>query len=384
MLYFDYCATTPPFPEAIQALHDAMLRVYGNPSSLHRFGVQAEKLLEEARTAIARQLALTDQHRILFTSGGTESNNLAIFGTSAACEGRGKHLITTSIEHDSVLGAFERLAGQGFTLTILPVDSEGIVDPDMVRRALRKDTILVSVMHANNETGSLQPIEEIGHVVREHSSARFHVDAVQSVGHVDPPISYGRSELVDLMSVSAHKHKGPKGAGLLIARERLPLEPMFAGGGQEDGLRSGTQNAPTAASLAKALRLTLERTRKHPNTLQRYRSRILACLEELGTWVINTPLDSDKASPHIVNASLAGMKGEVLVHALEQEGIAVSTRSACSSAKEEPSRVLTAMGLPRELALSSIRISFSLDHTDDEIDQLCKAIMNVTRRFQHV
>nr|WP_207952298.1 cysteine desulfurase family protein [Paenibacillus turpanensis] len=381
MKYFDYSATTPPFPEVANAVKDAMLQLYGNPSSLHKLGVQAERLLEQARDAIAGQLKLPEGYRVIFTSGGTESNNLAIKGAAfAAMEaGRGKHVITTAVEHASVLESFTQLKERfGFELTVLPVDHHGRVSPVEVAAALQKDTVLVSVMHVNNEVGAIQPIDEIGKIVKAAGRALFHVDAVQSVAAGGLSLSGG---CIDMLSMSAHKCKGPKGIGLLAMKEHVQLLPLLSGGGQEFGLRSGTEQPAAAAGFAKALRLSAERTEREPDLLMRYHGLVTECIRKLPNLILNGGEAGEAFSPHIINFSFPGMKSEVIVHALEEEGIAVSTRSACSSGEDKASHVLAAMGVGEARAKSSIRISVSHDHTMEDMEHLCRALENVSRRF---
>ncbi|MEF3304660.1 cysteine desulfurase family protein [Paenibacillus sp. GYB003] len=381
MLYFDHAATTPPYDSVIDAVGEVMGRHFGNPSSIHRLGIDAERLTAKARDVVAGLLR-TSADEIAFTSGGTESNNLAILGTAREYASRGKHVITTEIEHASVYECFRYLERSGFEVTYVKPDRSGIVRADDVLAAVRDDTILVSVMHVNNEIGTIQPIGRIGRALRDKRRVLFHVDAVQSVGKL--PVYPGELG-IDLLSASGHKIRGPKGIGLLYKRKGVSLEPILLGGGQESGLRSGTENVPAIVGLAKAFRLTMENREQSAARMAGLRKRLLARLENVPGLVFNgSAADSDMA-PHIVNVSAPGIKSEVIVHALEESGIYISTKSACSSGEDRPSRVLLAMGADRQTASSGIRFSLSAEHTPEQIDKLAEAVeaaMEKLRRFR--
>ncbi|MGO0062252.1 cysteine desulfurase family protein [Brevibacillus fluminis] len=362
MIYLDNSATTPPYPEVVDVVQKAMLSFFGNPSSLHQKGVEAENLLKQARMVSAQALQCKPSE-IIFTSGGTEGNNAAIKGVAFQYQSRGKHIITTAVEHPSVYDAAGQLETFGFDVTYLPVDHDGRVSLESLQQAIRPDTILVSIMHVNNELGTIQPIKEIGTFLKLHPRILFHVDAVQSFGKVPFKMKeWG----IDLLTLSAHKFHGPRGVGILAKREGVTLHPLLAGGGQESGNRSGTENIPGIAGLAKALRMTGETQAKSIAHMQKLAEVLRAGLMEIPECVINTPQTG--SAPHIMNISFPGMKAEVLVHALEEHGIMVSTKSACSSKAQEPSRVLLAAGIKREQAIASIRISLSGQTSLEEIN----------------
>ncbi|WP_019533030.1 cysteine desulfurase family protein [Paenibacillus ginsengihumi] len=370
MLYFDHAASSPMYEEVIETMAEVMKRYYGNPSSLHKAGLEAERLVRRARETIAAALHASPGE-IVFTSGGTESNVLAIRGAAARFAGRGKHLVTTSIEHASVYETFRWLEKQGFRVTYLSADETGQVRLDELEKALTDETILVSVMYVNNETGRIQPVAEIGRMLKDRPKTLFHVDAVQAVGKLGVnPAAIG----ADLLSASAHKLRGPKGVGILYCREGLELEPLLPGGGQEGGLRSGTENVPAIVGMAKALRMAMDERQQFLQRTAAVRARLVQCIDSLPQLALTGSRSPEEMAPHIVHFSFPGMKAEVIVHALEQHGIYVSTRSACSSADNKPSRVLSAMGLDRSRAASGIRISFSAMETLDDADRLCDAL----------
>jgi len=381
MLYFDYAATTPPYKEVIETVEEVMGRHFGNPSSIHRIGMEAERLVTRAREAVARQLQASPEE-IVFTSGGTESNNLAILGAARQYAGRGKHLITTMLEHASVYECFEHLERSGYDVTYIKPDSAGKINVADVIAAIRDDTILVSVMHVNNEIGTIQPIADIGKALRDRSRIIFHVDAVQSAGKIPAiPADLG----VDLLSASAHKIRGPRGAGFLYRRKGIHLQPLVVGGGQEGGLRSGTENVPAIVGMAKALRMTMEGRDEAYARMAGLRERLLDHLRAVPGLIYNGSATETDMAPHIVNVSVPGIKSEVAVHALEEHEIYISTKSACSSGEDKPSRVLMSMDDDKARALSGLRISLSPDHTPEQIDRLAEAfkrILNQLRRFR--
>ncbi|OMP67447.1 cysteine desulfurase family protein [Domibacillus epiphyticus] len=366
MIYFDNSATTMPDESVMETFLKAGTRYFANPSSLHTPGMEAERLIEKARAQIAGLIGAA-QDEIIFTSGGTESNNLAIKGTAAFYKGRGRHIITTSIEHPSVYEACRDLEKEGFSITFVNPDKNGVVQKTDIEKSLTKETILVSVMHVNNETGALQPIKEISEMLLNHRAV-FHVDNVQGFGKV--PLSLNNTS-IDLLSVSGHKLHGLNGTGFLYKRTGVNVAPLLSGGGQENGLRSGTENAAGIASLARAVRLLQN---DNPDELRCITQFIREQLESRKWAVIHTPI---QAAPHILNFSALGLKGEVLVHALEQEGIVVSTTSACSSKQNKPSRTLAAMNVSSEQAASAIRVSLSRYNTIEEAKQFIDALDRV-------
>ncbi|TVY09630.1 cysteine desulfurase family protein [Paenibacillus cremeus] len=373
MLYLDYAATTPMYDEVIDTMTEVMRSYFGNPSSIHKLGVEAELLVRRARETIAASLGCTPGE-VRFTSGGTESNNLAIRGAAYRYRSRGNRLITTAVEHASVYETFRQLEQEGFQVTYLPVDSTGVVELDALKQALTEDTTVVSIMFVNNEMGRIQPIAEIGRLLRSRPKTLFHVDAVQAIGKLPVvPEQLG----VDLMTGAAHKLRGPKGIGFLYCRRGVELEPLMLGGGQEDGLRSGTENVPSIVGMAKAVRMAVEQQPKFAEHTAAIRRKLVNCIAQIPELVLNGSTNAEDMAPQIVHFSFPGMKSEVLVHALEQHGIYVSTRSACSSGAEKPSRVLEAMGCRREVATSGIRLSYSLQHSPEDIDRFCRVLQEV-------
>ncbi|SEN06287.1 cysteine desulfurase family protein [Lihuaxuella thermophila] len=381
MIYLDNSATTPMHPEVIDVMTDVMKKIFGNPSSLHGLGAKAERLVEQARQVTARMLGCTPQE-IFFTSGGTEANNLAIKGTLDRIHGRGKHIITTKVEHPSVYEVYEQLKKRGWRVTYLSVDSLGRVNPDEVEKAVDDETVLVSVMHVNNEVGTIQPIGEIGKRLAKYPKVLFHVDAVQSFAKL--PLLPARAH-IDLLSISAHKIHGPKGIGALYVRKNLSLEPLLVGGGQEKGLRSGTEYVPGIAGLAKAIVLAEQKRTEFLRNSQRWKKAFLERLDgKLSPMIVNGDISPEGCAPYILSLSFPGIKSEVLVHALEEEGIYVSSKSACSSKAEIPSRVLKAMGRTDEEAIGSIRISMGFQTTAEEMERCADVLLRVIPRLQKV
>ncbi|MCE0451113.1 cysteine desulfurase family protein [Brevibacillus sp. AF8] len=368
MIYLDNSATTRPHPQVIETVRRAMESYYGNPSSLHQKGVEAENVLKQARKVAAQYLSCKESE-VIFTSGGTESNNTAIKGVAFQYQSRGKHIITTQVEHPAVYDVCKQLEGLGFAVTYLPVDREGRVSVEAVQKAMRPDTILVSVMHVNNELGTIQPILEIGQWLKQFPKVLFHVDAVQGIGKVPLRI---KDSGIDLLSVSAHKFYGPRGVGILYKREGLIIHPLMMGGGQEGGVRSGTENLPAIAGMAKAIRILEELGSVEMIRLQKLNQQLREGIVTIEGCIVNTP--EANTAPHIMNLSVPGVKAEVLLHALEEKGFLISTKSACSSKVNEPSRVLTAIGIERDCALSSLRISLGRENTAEDIQQFLKAL----------
>ncbi len=368
VIYLDNSATTRPYPQVIEAVKRAMDSYYGNPSSLHSLGIEAENVLKQARLVVAQALQVKPSE-VFFTSGGTESNNTALKGVAFQFQQRGKHIITTQVEHPCVYDVCKQLEEFGFSVTYLPVDQDGRVSPDELVRAIRPDTILVSVMHVNNELGTIQPIDQIGKLLKQHPKIVFHVDAVQSFGKL--PIRMHEWG-IDLLSLSAHKFYGPRGVGVLAKREGLQIQPLLIGGGQEAGLRSGTENIPGIAGMAKAIRLAEEDRNRETGRLYGLLQTLREGIEQLPECVVNTP--KTEVAPHIMNFSVPGAKAEVLLHALEERGFLVSTKSACSSKTGEPSRILLAAGMGHERAVSAVRVSLGRNNQLQDMEQFLLAL----------
>lgn len=378
MIYFDNSATTKPYKEVIDSFLKVTTEYFGNPSSLHRMGGEAEKLLNMGRKQIADLLEVK-ANELIFTSGGTESNNLAVKGAALMHRKRGNHIVTTAVEHASIKESFQQLAELGFKVTYLPVDREGRVHVKDVEQAISNDTILVSIMHVNNEVGTVQPIEEIGKILKKYPKILFHVDNIQGIGKV--PLHLQKCS-VDLCSYSAHKFHGLKGTGLLYIREGVHISPLLTGGNQERKHRSGTENVAGMVALAKALRMTLENEKKQSDKLLQIKEALIKGLSELEEVTIHTP--AKDSAPHIINFSMKGFKAEVFVHALEEKDIYVSTTSACSSKKQAVSSTLIAMGVQEEEAKSAIRISLSYDNTIEEAHFVIKAIKETVNKLKEV
>ncbi|BCV20123.1 cysteine desulfurase family protein [Moorella sp. Hama-1] len=377
IIYLDNSATTAPLPEVTAVINGMLTENYGNPSSLHGLGVKAEKALGEARRQVAGLIG-AGPGEIYFTSGGTEANNWALRGVARARRRQGKHLITTVIEHPSILATCRSLEVEGYEVTYLPVDARGQVRPADLEVALGEDTILVSIMSVNNEIGSRQPVAEVARLVHSRSRAVFHVDHIQGYGKI--PLDCHRDG-IDLLSLSAHKIHGPKGVGALYIKEGLRLEPLLTGGGQEAGQRSGTENTPGIAGFGVAARLaaadfTARTTRMQEIKLELAR-RLVA---EIPGAVINGP-DPAAAAPQILNVSFPGVRAEVLVHMLEQRGVYVSTGSACHSRHQDASHVLQALHLERWRQEGAIRISLGALNTPAEIAPVVAAFKDCVQEL---
>lgn len=370
-VYLDNSSTTRVSDNAAKSAFEAMTLYYGNPSSMHRKGIEAEKIIKEAREKIASFLG-RKANEIYFTSGGTESNNWAIRGAALSLRRRGNHIITTNIEHPSVLEVFKALEKEGYKITYLNADKDGFIDIDNLKNALSEDTILVSIMYVNNEIGSIQPIKEAAEIIKSYSeNILFHVDAVQAFGKIDlAPALAG----IDLLSVSGHKIHAPKGIGALFIRDNVNIEPLIYGGGQEKGLRSGTENVPGIAGLSCAVEEIAQNMQEWKRKMESLKKRLKdGILERIPDVVLNTPEIS--SAPHILNASFIGTRGEILLHALEGKGIFVSTGSACSSHKRGTSHVLKAIGKTLEEQDSAIRFSLSHLISEDDIDYTVKTLV---------
>ncbi|MFN7250635.1 MAG: cysteine desulfurase family protein [Anaerobacillus sp.] len=377
MIYFDNSATTKPYKEVLETYSKVSEVYFGNPSSLHTLGKEAEMLLDQGRDQIAKLLKV-NKKEIIFTSGGTEGNNLAIKGTALEHRNRGKHLITTNVEHASNFEAFGQLEQFGYEVTYLNVNEDGEISFDELKNALRDDTILVSMIHVNNELGSIQPIKDVGKLLSAYPKVYFHVDHVQGMTKV--PLSFKDCH-IDLCTISGHKFHGPKGTGALYVRQGVKLFSLFTGGVQENNLRAGTENIPGCVAMAKALRLSMEKYVENKSHLNDLRERLINALAEMDGVVINSPKNG---APHIVNFSLPGIKPEVVIQALGEHQIYVSTKSACSSKLAEPSRILMVTGLGVERAESAIRSSFSFENTIEEVDEFVATLQIIYSQLKEV
>ncbi len=379
--YFDNSATTRVLDSVKDAVVNAMTVDYGNAAARHMKGVEAERLIKEARAEIAKSLKVQEKE-ILFTSGGTESNNTALIGAAFANQRAGKHLITTGVEHASIYNTMEFLREQGFEITYLPVDSYGCISLEELSQAVREDTILVSVMYVNNEIGAVEPVEEISKVIKaKNPKTLFHVDAIQAYGkYVIRPKKQG----IDLLSVSGHKIHGPKGVGFLYIDEKGKVRPLLFGGGQQKGMRSGTENVPGCAGLGAAVREVYTDHEAKIEKLYQIRERLIAGLKELPGVTINGHEGRENA-PQIVSASFEGVRSEVLLHALEDRGVYVSSGSACSVNHPGVSGTLKGIGVKKELLDSTIRFSFGLFNQPEEADyclEVLRELLPVLRRYR--
>ena len=370
MIYFDNAATTKIYDDALTSYVQVSQKFFGNPSSLHQLGVDAFQVLTKARAQVASLLSVQPEE-IFFTSGGTESNNWAIKGTALEKSVFGKHIITTKIEHPSVLQTCKQLERFGFEVTYLDVDSKGIVSVDQLKESLRKDTILVSVMAVNNEVGAVQPIAEIANVLEEYPSIHFHVDAVQAVERASQLLSIGR---IDLLSFSAHKFHGPRGVGIMYKKFGRKIQALLTGGGQEKGERSTTENLPGIVATTKALRMALE----EKSVTGELRSQLW---KELATKPEIRIFSPEDGASHVLCFAIKGVRGEVVVHAFENHGIYISTTSACSSKKADSSSTLYAMDVPTEWATGAVRVSFSNDNTKEEVEQFIDVLHQLMKQF---
>lgn len=382
-IYLDNAATTKPTKAVVQEMVQCLEHIYGNPSSVHRLGVEAERVVTRAREAVAGILKANPKE-VIFTSGGSESNNLAIKGAAYALAKRGKHIITSEIEHSAVYSLCQDLEEDGFEVTVLPVDKEGIVQTNDLKAALREDTILVTIMYVNNETGAIQPIEEIGKVIDAAKEANkiplWHVDAVQALGKI--PL-YPAKMGINMLSLSAHKAHGPKGIGALYISKGTPLHPQISGGGQEMGLRSGTENVPAIAGFRAAVSdfKEMQQDAKHMAKLRQM--LVEGILKNIPDTRLNgLPPGNEQAAPHIANISFTGVRGEVLLHSLEGEGIFTSTGSACSSRKAVEHRVLNAMGLSNEEMEGAIRFSFNAQNSEEEVVIVIEKLKEIVKELR--
>ena len=383
--YFDNAATTRVYDGVCKVMLEAMQSDFGNPSSLHMKGVAAEKYIKNTRESIARVLKV-EEKEIVFTSGGTESNNMALIGGALANQRAGKHLITTRIEHASVYNPMLYLESQGFEVTWLPVDRHGQVELEALEAAIRPDTILVSIMCVNNEIGTIEPLDKIGKLIKEKNPRTlFHVDAIQGFGKV--PL-WPKRLGIDLLSVSGHKLHGPKGVGFLYIRDRVKVKPLILGGGQQKDMRSGTENVPGIAGLGEAVREVFEDFDAKISRLYELRSYFIQQVTKLDRVRVNGFAERQEGlcgpAPHIVSVSFEDVRAEVLLHALEEKGIYVSSGSACSSNHPAISGTLKAIGVEKKYLDATIRFSFCFDTTKEEIDECIEelsGIVPVLRRF---
>jgi len=380
LIYLDYNATTPMDPRALESMIPFMREYYGNPSSIHSYGSKAKAALDESRERVS-ELIRTKPKEIVFTSGGSESNNSAIIGAAFALKEKGNHLITTEIEHASILETFRFLGNHGFKLTLLGVDHHGLIDLDELRESITDETILVSVMFANNETGVVMPINEIAALVKEKGII-FHTDAIQALGKMDINLN---DISVDMLSVSSHKIYGPKGVGAIYIKTGLRIDPFIHGGGQERGRRSGTENVPAIVGFGKACEIVKEelKSQKSEVRIKGMRDRLhngitdkIDCLKLNG--------HPEKRLPNTLNLSFEDVEGESLVINLDLEGIAVSTGSACSEGNVDPSHVLLAMGLSKQQASSSIRFSFGRFNEEKDVDRVLEVLPRIVERIRQV
>lgn len=376
MIYLDHSATTKPNADVMKAFVQANERYYANPASLHEMGVEVNHLLNRSREQVAG-LIHTEPEHVVFTSGGSESNNFLIKGIARANTHRGKHILVSSIEHASVLETARALEKEGFHVDYIHVDKQGVIDLDDLKEKLMKDTVIVSIMHVNNEMGAIQPIEEIAKIVRERSRAFYHVDAVQSFGKL--PIHFNDELGPDALSISGHKINGLKGTGIAALRKRTTIEPIIHGGGQEMGLRSGTVAVPQDVAIAKAARLAEQHRTVNVQRYTKWRNDIHAFLERMDDVYV---LSSNNGAPHIVSCSIRGIKGEVIVNAMQRQGVIVSTSSACHSKDTQISHVVQAVGVPDEFARGVIRMSFGEGVTDGDIEQFKEAFSNVVKQVR--
>ena len=371
--YFYNSATTRCYPEVAEIVVKTMTEDFGNPSAMHLKGVEAEKYVREAAQILAKILKVNEKE-IIFTSGGTESNNLALFGGADANKRSGNHIITTSVEHAAVGQPAERLEQMGYEVTIVPVDHRGVVQLEALEKALRPDTILVSTMYVNNEVGAVMPVEEIAKLVHEKSpKALYHVDAIQAFGKYR---IYPKKAGIDMLSVSSHKIHGPKGVGFLYINEKARIQPQILGGGQQAGMRSGTDNVPGIAGLGVAAKMVYTDFDKKIEHMYQLKERLAEGFLKLPDVRLNG-MEIREGAPQILSASFLGVRSEVLLHTLEEKGIYVSAGSACSSHKRKAAGTLSAMGMEAAQRESTLRFSFSEENTFEEVDYALEVIGQV-------
>ena len=371
MIYADNAATTKMSEKAVETMISLISTTYGNPSSLYEFGQKAKEVLEQARRDVAEAIG-ADPKEILFTSGGSEADNQALITAAKLGEAKGKkHIISTAFEHHAVLHTLKKLEKEGFEVTLLDVHSNGIVLPEQVEEAIREDTCLVTVMYANNEIGTIQPIREIGAVCRKHG-VLFHTDAVQAVGHIKVNVE---DDNIDMLSASGHKFHGPKGVGFLYAKKGIRLVNLIEGGAQEKGKRAGTENVPGIASMATALKEAVAGLDEYKAKLTPVRDKIIKGLSEIPHSAVNG--DLEHRVPSNINFCFEGIEGESLLLLLDDKGIAASSGSACTSGSLDPSHVLLAIGRVHDVAHGSLRLSLGEDITDEDADYIIRSVKEV-------
>lgn len=373
-IYLDHNATTPIHPEVLKEMKNALELTYGNASTLYLIGTEAKKKLEEARGRVASLIGAKTEE-IIFTGGGTEANNLALFGICRARKKEGNHIITSKIEHDSVLNSAKALERDGFNITYLPVDSYGMVDPGELRKAIRPDTILISIMHSNNETGTIQTIKDMTEITRE-KGIPFHTDAVQSIGKINVDVAgFG----ADLLTIASHKIYGPKGVGALYIKKGTRLQPILYGGHQEKGYRPGTEDVPGIIGFGKAAEISMKNT--EDNRLVGLRDRLYNSIKDKIEMVRLNGHPNERL-PNTLNISIEFVEGEGMVLALDDLGISVGTGSACATATLEPSHVLAAMGVPPQIAHCTLRFSLGRDTTDEDIDRVIEVMPGIVKKMR--
>lgn len=378
MIYFDNSATTLIEPSVLKTYEKVSTDFFGNPSSLHRLGDQAQQILNSARQQIA-DILHCQAGEIYFTSGGSEGDNWIIKGTALEKHQFGNHIITTNIEHPAVTNTLHQLEKLGFDVTYLPVDKTGHLNPEDVRKAIRPETILVTIMAVNNEVGAIQPIKAVAQILKNYPNIHFHVDAVQSVGK--DLYKQLKDERIDFMTFSGHKFHAPRGVGFIYAKNGRRIAPLINGGGQEDNWRSGTENTPAVVAMARALRLTTENEEQQAQRQNQLRKILYDHLQTLDNIVVFSQMDASFA-PHILCFALKGVRGETIVHAFEKEGIYISTTSACSSRKGEQPITLSAMHVPDKIATSAVRVSLDENNTMAEMQQFVIALDKIYQHFQ--
>jgi cysteine desulfurase len=374
--YLDHAATTPTRPEVVKAMLPYFTEAFGNPSSIYSYGQEAKGAVEEARAKVAEFIGARSEE-IVFTSGGTEADNLALKGVAYANEHKGNHIITTSLEHHAVLEVCKLLERRGLKITYLPVDKYGLVDPDDVKKAITAETILISVMHANNEVGTIEPLEEIGAIARE-AGVYFHTDAVQTVGHI--PVNMDALN-VDLLAMSGHKFYGPKGIGALCVKKGTRLVSLMQGGEQEKGRRAGTENVPAIVGLGKAVDLARRGMDKEAEQLTHLRDKLVKGLEETIDH-IRLNGHPTRRLPNNVNVSVDFVEGESMLLHLDLEGICASTGSACSSANLEPSHVLVALGISPEHAHCSLRFTLGRENSEADVQRVLDVLPGIVAKLR--
>lgn len=377
MIYFDNSATTKIEPTVLETYLKVSEQFYGNPSSLHLLGDAPAKLLTQSRAQIASEIGV-QPNEIFFTSGGTEGDNWAIKGTAFEKQRYGKHIITSTVEHPAVYESMKQLETFGWDITFLPADDKGLISPEDLKKSIREDTVLVSIIAVNNEVGTVQPIQKIGEVLRDYPSIHFHVDAVQALGVID--LDLGASSRVDMAVFSGHKFRAPRGIGFIYIKDGRQIAPLLTGGGQERDMRSGTENLPAIAAMSRAVRLTMENEEVKRTHLRNMQAKIRTHLETKDKVTIFTP---EMHAPHILCFGIEGIRGEVTVHAFEEYDIFISTTSACSSrALDVDSSTLHAMGVPKHIAETANRVSFSADNTEAEVEKFIEVFDEVLKKFE--